>query len=418
MTVRVTRLDNGLTVATDPMQSVETCSLGVWVGVGTRHETAELNGIAHLLEHMAFKGTERRSARDIAEQVEAVGGHLNAYTSRESTAFYAKVLAEDTALALDVISDILQFSTFEDEELTRERAVVLQEIGQSLDTPDDIIFDHFQEVAYPSQAIGRPVLGRAEIVSALGRDNLRGYMGMHYSPNRMILAAAGRVDHDILLEMVVKAFTALPENRPPKVEAASYQGGEVREKKDLEQVHVVLGFDALGYRDPEYYTALMLSTLFGGGMSSRLFQEVREKRGLVYSIYSFLSSYNDGGIFGIYAGTGEREIEELIAVVCDEFGKLAEAVSEEEIARARAQIKASTLMARESNGARAEQAAQQILAYGQPLTVEEILSKIERVDAAAIKRLAARFGKSRPTLAAIGPIDRLESYDRLVARLG
>ena len=417
MTVRLTRLESGLTVASDTMASVETVSIGAWIGVGTRHEPAQVNGVAHLLEHMAFKGTERRSARDIAEQIEAVGGHVNAYTSRETTAFYAKVLADDLALAADVIADILQHSVFDETELTRERAVVLQEIGQSIDTPDDIIFDHFQETAYPDQALGRPVLGRAEIVSSLDRDSLRAYMRRHYSPERMVIAAAGQVDHERLTDLVAGAFNGLPDDATPVVEPAAYRGGDFREARELEQVHLLLGLDGVGYRDDDYYAALVLSTLLGGGMSSRLFQEVRENRGLVYSIYSFVSAYMDGGLFGIYAGTGAKEVEELIPVVCDELVKLSHDITEEEATRARSQLKASTLMSRESSGSRAEQLAQQLLAYGRPLPVAEIVDKIEAVDMAALQRLATQLAASRPTLAALGPISRVEDLDRVAARL-
>ena len=417
MTVRLTRLESGLTVASDTMTSVETVSVGAWIGVGTRHEPAQVNGVAHLLEHMAFKGTERRSARDIAEQIEAVGGHVNAYTSRETTAFYAKVLADDLALAADVIADILQHSVFDETELTRERAVVLQEIGQSIDTPDDIIFDHFQETAYPDQALGRPVLGRAEIVSSLDRDSLRAYMRRHYSPERMVIAAAGQVDHERLTDLVTGAFNGLPDDATPEVEPAAYRGGDFREARELEQVHLLLGLDGVGYRDDDYYAALVLSTLLGGGMSSRLFQEVRENRGLVYSIYSFVSAYMDGGLFGIYAGTGAKEVEELIPVVCDELVKLSHDITEEEATRARSQLKASILMSRESSGSRAEQLAQQLLAYGRPLPVAEIVDKIEAVDMAALQRLATQLAASRPTLAALGPISRVEDLDRVAARL-
>ena len=418
MSAQVTRLENGLTVASDSMTSVETVSIGAWVGVGTRHEPAGDNGVAHLLEHMAFKGTERRSALDIAEAIEAVGGHMNAYTSRENTAFYAKVLADDAPLALDVISDILQHSTFDREELSRERAVVLQEIGQALDTPDDIIFDHFQETAYPAQAIGRPVLGLADVVARLGQDSLRGYMGRHYSPGRMVVSAAGKIDHERLVALAVEAFTALPgKGGDPESDPADYRGGDFREDRDLEQVHLLLGFEAIGFRDPDHYAGLLLSTLLGGGMSSRLFQEVREKRGLVYSIYSFLSSYSDGGLLGIYAGTGEDEVAELIPVVCDEMVKLRDGVEAAELKRAQTQLKASILMGRESSGARAEQLAQQMLAFGRPVPAEEIVGKIEAVTLDDLSRLARRLVASPPTLAALGPVSGVEDLDRLKSRL-
>jgi predicted Zn-dependent peptidase len=414
--VQVTRLANGLTVATDSMPHVETVSLGVWANVGARNETAEINGVAHLLEHMAFKGTARRSARQIAEEIEAVGGHLNAYTSREQTAFYAKVLADDTALAVDIVADILQHSVFDPEELARERAVVLQEIGQAEDTPDDIVFDHFQEAAFPNQPMGWPILGRAEIVQGLSRQEIGGYMKRHYAPERLILAAAGRVDHDRLVDLA-GAFDSLPQAETIATTPSRYVGSEHREDRDLEQVHVVLGFDGIAYGDPDYYAASVYSTLFGGGMSSRLFQEVREKRGLVYSIYSFASSYTDGGVFGIYAGTGESEVEELIPVVCDELAKVADTLNEGEIARARAQLKAGILMARESTGSRCEQLAQQLLIYGRPIPAAETVAKIDAVGAAEVARVARRLLLSAPTLAAIGPLGRLEPLGRIADRL-
>jgi predicted Zn-dependent peptidase len=418
MTVQVEKLSGGLTVATDRVESAETVSLGAWVGVGTRHEPAEANGIAHLLEHMAFKGTERRSARDIAEEIEAVGGHLNAYTGRENTAFYAKVLAQDTPLALDVIADILQNPTFDPEELNRERAVVLQEIGQTNDTPDDIIFDHFQETAYPDQALGRPVLGRAEVISSLARDSLRGYMARHYGPPGMVFAAAGKVDHEAFADLARRAFDSLTTEGNSEAEPARYTGGEYRETRDLEQVHLLLGFGALGYLDPDYYALMVLSTLFGGGMSSRLFQEIREKRGLVYSVSSFVSAYRDGGLFGIYAGTGESEVTELIPVVCEEIAKLSHDIAGPEVDRAKTQLKAGILMSRESSAARCEQLAQHLLTFGRPLPVAEIVAKIEAVDTVRLQQLAGSVFRGRPTFAALGPIGRVESYDRLAARLG
>lgn len=417
MSVEVTRLPSGLTVASDAMPGTATVSLGAWVGAGTRHETPEVNGIAHLLEHMAFKGTERRSARDIAEQIEAVGGHLNAYTSRENTAFYAKVLSEDADLALDIVADILQHPTFLEDELERERAVVLQEIGQANDTPDDIVFDYFQETAYPAQAIGRPVLGESATVSCLSSAVLRDYMQSHYGPAQMVLAAAGDVDHARFVEQVSAAFGESSFTTNGATDPAAYRGGERREERDLEQVHLLLGFDAPGYLDDDYYGLSLLSMLFGGGMSSRLFQEVREKRGLVYSIYSFHSAFLDGGVFGIYAGTGEREVAELLPVVCDELTKLTGAMGDEELDRARAQVRASLLMSRESSSSRAEQLAQQMLIYGREVPVPEVLAKIDAVTIADLQRIAAKLLASPPTVTAIGPLSHLESAERIAARL-
>ena len=417
MTIQVTRLANGLTVATDSMPGVESVSLGIFVGVGTRHETQEINGVAHLLEHMAFKGTARRSARDIAEEIEAVGGHLNAWTGRETTAYYARVLAADVPLALDILADILQHSSFDPEELARERQVVLQEIGLAEDTPDDIVFDLFQETAYPDQPLGWPVLGRAATVGELGRDALTGYLSGQYGADRMVLAAAGRVDH---AQLVAQAEAKLGGLRPlgqARAVAARYLGGEHRAERELEQVHLVLGFPGVSAHDPDFYAANVLSTLVGGGMSSRLFQEVREKRGLVYSIYSFLSHFDDGGLFAIYAGTGESEAAELLPIVADELGKVTARVKPDEIQRARAQARAGILMAREPTSARAEALANQILTYGRPLTTEEILAEIDQVDELRVQQVAARLFGGTPTLTALGPIARVESYARLAERL-
>lgn len=416
-TVRVTTLANGLRVATDTMPDVQSVSLGCWVGVGTRNEAASVNGVAHLVEHMLFKGTQRRSAFRISEEIENVGGQLNAYTTREQTAYYAKVLHEDTALALDIVADMLQHSVIDEEELGRERAVVLQEIGQAADTPDDIIFDHFQATAYPAQALGRPVLGSAEIVGQLPRTALADYVAANYGGPSIVLSAAGRIEHERMVELAEAAFAGLSDRVATPGEAARYVGGDFREARDLEQMHLVLGFDGVGVHDPDFYAHSVLSTLLGGGMSSRLFQEVREKRGLVYSIYTFTGGYRDGGLFGVYAGTGEDEVTELLPVVCDELAKVGEDVTEDEVARARAQLRAGTLMALESSMSRCEQLGQQLLVYDRAVPIEEIVSKIDAVDRDTVVAVARRLRRSRPTVAAIGPIDRLEDYDRIAARL-
>ncbi len=417
MTVRVTTLNNGMRVATDRIETVESATVGVWCDVGTRDERPQVNGVAHMLEHMLFKGTRRRSAAAIAEEIEAVGGHMNAYTAREQTAYYARVLKGDVELAVDMIADIMQHSLFDAEEMDRERAVILQEIGQAHDTPDDIVFDHFQAAAYPGQGVGRAVLGRADVVRRLKRETVQGFLARHYAPGRLVLAAAGNVDHDRLVQLAGEKFDALPPPAENPRAAARYRGGDKREKRKLDQVHLVLGFEGMGFLDPDFYPLQVMSTVLGGGMSSRLFQEVREKRGLVYSIYSFAGSLRDGGLFGIYAGTGENRLGELMPVVAGEIGKLARSVGDAEVARARAQLKAGTLMALESTSHRCEQLAQQLLVYGRPIPVPEIVAKIEAVDAAAVTRVMRRVAATRPTIAAIGPIAKLESRAAFGARL-
>jgi predicted Zn-dependent peptidase len=415
--IETTVLPNGLTVVSDRMESVETVSLGVWVAAGTRHEVAAENGISHLLEHMAFKGTERRSARAIAEEIEAVGGHLNAYTGREVTAYYAKVLKEDLGLAVDIIADILQHSVMDEAELARERAVILQEIGQANDTPDDIIFDYFQETAFPGQALGRPVLGSAGVVERVPRSALLGYMRGHYGPSRMVLAASGKLDHARLVALAAEAFSALPAASPPPPERALYAGGDFRSLRQLEQVHLVIGLEGLAHADPDFHALQVFATLLGGGMSSRLFQEVREKRGLVYTIHSFASSFADCGLFGVYAGTGEAEAAEVVRIVCAELARAGAEASITEIERASAQLKAGHLMNLESPGARAEQLAQHMLIFGRPIPTSETIRDIEAVDKAAVARVARRLMASRPTVAALGPLGRLEPYDAVAARL-
>lgn len=417
MTVEVTELSNGLRVATDTMPGVETVSLGLWVGVGTRDEPAEINGIAHLLEHMAFKGTRKRSARDIAEVIEDVGGHLNAYTTREQTAYYAKILAEDAPLAVDVLSDILQNSVFDEEELKRERAVVIQEIGQAFDTPDDIIFDQFQAAAYPGQALGRPVLGEAEIVERLSRGDLTTYLGRHYGSRSMVAVASGRIEHRDFLDQIAQSFGDLTSGDAPIDRCSIYNGGQVSDDRDLEQVHIVVGFPGVASTDPDYYALSLYSTLLGGGMSSRLFQEIREKRGLVYSIYSFASSYRDGGLLGVYAGTGTTDLPTLVPVLCDQLLSVADSIDEAELRRARAQLRAGTLMAREGTSARVEMLAQQLLTHGRPIPVPELLAELDAVTPSDIRRIARRVVEHPPTVASVGPTGGYDTFEALTRRL-
>ena len=416
-TAQVTTLDNGLRIATDAMPQVESVSCGIWIDAGARHEPAEVNGVSHLLEHMMFKGTARRSAQDIADEIEAVGGHINAWTSREATAFFCKTLKGDLPLAIDILSDIVQHSAFDGAELARERDVVLQEIGQALDTPDDIIFDHFQRAAFPDQALGRPVLGEPAIVGAFPRDRLDRYHKANYTAPRAVVAAAGNLEHDVFAAMVEERVAALAGGANPAAEAARYGGGDYREERDLEQLHLLLGFRGAAQMDDDYFAAMLHSTILGGGMSSRLFQEVREKRGLVYSVSSHNTAYADTGLYGIYAGTGPDQAAELVPVVFDQLADLAGKVGPEELARAKAQARAGLLMSRESTGARCEQLAHHMLVYGRPLAPAEILRKIDAVDEAAVSAFGGKLLAGPLTCAALGPAAALESYDAMAVRL-
>jgi predicted Zn-dependent peptidase len=416
-TIRVQTLASGLTVVTEEMSRVETVSFGAYVAAGTRHERAEENGVSHFLEHMAFKGTESRTAAEIAEEVEAVGGHINAYTAREQTAYYVKLLKEDIALGADIIGDILTHSSFEPEELERERGVILQEIGQANDTPDDIIFDHFQEAAFPDQPMGRPTLGTEGVIRTMPRHALTNYMRAHYGTRNVVVAAAGNLKHDEVVRLTERHFADLPTTVVGDPSLAEYRGGEFREARDLDQVHIVLGFPSVSYTHPDFYASMMLSTLLGGGMSSRLFQEVREKRGLVYSIYAFTAPSTDSGLFGIYAGTGESEAEELMPVTLEELRRVQHDVTEVELHRARAQAKAGILMSLESTGSRCEQLARQIQIFGRIVPVKEMVAKIEAVRTEDVCRAAAHLFRAKPTLAVLGPAGKVPGLTTIAEKL-
>jgi len=399
----ITTLANGLRVVTSSIPHVETVTCGLWVEVGARHEPAAINGISHVLEHMAFKGTTRRTALEIAEEIEAVGGYLNAYTSREATAYHARILKENVPLAIDILADILQNSTFDATEFEREQSVIVQEIGQTFDTPDDIIFDYFQNTCYPEQPMGRAILGTSEIVRSLTPDQVKTYMKDHYGAHQMVFAAAGKLDHQEMVDMVSEKFASLPLDCPKERAPAVYKGGTFHQERDLEQTHVVLGIEGLPFGHPDYYAASVLSTILGGGMSSRLFQEVREKRGLVYSIYTFASSYRDTGIFGIYAGTSPKQVGELLPVVYEELERFPTTIEMSEMSRAKAQLKAGIMMSLESTTSRCEQLANHMMIYGRPIPPHEILEKVDAVTMDQVVALAKRFFASPQTLATLGP---------------
>ena len=410
MSVEVTRLPSGLSVVTDRMPHLESATLGVWVGTGSRNERPDEHGISHLLEHMAFKGTKRRNARQIAEAIEAVGGDLNAATSIESTAYYARVLKSDVPLALDVLADILSDSTFEPQELQREQNVIVQEIGAVEDTPDDLVFERMHETAFPGQPVGRSILGTPETVRSIDAARLRAYLARNYRGPNMLVAAAGAIKHKTIVAEAEKHFADFNGPPAPAPEPARFDGGTRVEKRDLEQVHIALALQGVSTRDEQLYNLQVFTSVLGGGMSSRLFQEVREKRGLCYSISAFHMPYSDTGLFGLYAGTDERDAPELMSVVINQIGLATENLSEAEVARAKAQMKAGLLMALESSEARLGQLARQMLAYGRPIPLDEIVAKVDAVTVESA-RAAGRMliGRGRPAIAALGPGHSLES---------
>ena len=419
MTPEISILSNGLTIVSDPMPGLESAAIGVWVNTGARNEMAAQMGVSHMLEHMAFKGTATRSARALSEEIEAVGGVLNAYTSREQTAFHARLLRPDVALALDLLGDILINPAFAEEEIARERQVVLQEIGQARDTPDDIILDHLQAAIYPDQPMGWSILGEDATVAAFHRDMLKAYMASNYRAGGMTLIASGAVAHDEIVALAEKIFAGLKPGAPSAPQPALYGGGDARFAEELEQAHIAFAFPGLSNADADYYVGQLYTAALGGGMSSRLFQEAREKRGLCYSIYAFTSGFQDSGFLSVYAGTGEDQAGEIAAVVAGEMEAIAVNLSEAELSRARAQLKASLLMGLERPAGRADQIAGQLFALGRIQPPAEIIAQLDAVDLDAVKAYAARVMQTgRPAIAAIGPISRLESHDRFGRRFG
>lgn len=418
MDVRTTTLSNGMTVVTDRMPHLKTAALGVWVRTGSREETLEQNGITHLLEHMAFKGTNSRTALEIAEQIEAVGGELNAATSIEHTNYYARVLQEDVPLAVDLLADILQNSTFDAGELEREKHVIVQEIGAAIDSPEDRAFDLFQATAWPDQPLGRPILGSAEGVRGFTIDALQSYLDARYRGPDMVLSAAGAVDHDQLVALAEEKFTKINSEAAAENENAHYKGGQDSFVRDLMEAQILIGFEGKPYKSADYYAIQILASVLGGGMSSRLFQEVREKRGLCYAIYSFHWAFSDTGAFAIHAATSEEDVPALMDVVIEELKDASASISEREVERSRAQIRAGLMMALESPAARAGQIARQILVHGRVMDMDEISEKIEKVTAADVRRVALEtFTKTTPTLTTVGPVKGVMSVDELTAKL-
>ncbi|MFN3719562.1 MAG: M16 family metallopeptidase [Rhizobium rhizophilum] len=414
MNVECTRLPSGLTVVTENMPHLESVALGTWIKSGSRNETEAEHGIAHLLEHMAFKGTNKRSARQIAEEIENVGGEVNAATSTETTSYYARVLKDNVPLAVDILADILTDSVFDEEELEREKHVILQEIGAADDTPDDVVFDRFSEQAYRGQTIGRSILGTPETVKSFSSDQIRAYLSRNYTTDRMFVVAAGRVDHDAFVKQVEQRFASLPTkpSAAPVMDVAHYTGGESREARDLMDTQVLLGFEGKAYHMRDFYCSQILANILGGGMSSRLFQEVREIRGLCYSVYAFHWGFSDTGIFGIHAATGGENLPELVPVIIDELRKVSDHIDQQEIERSRAQIRAQLLMGQESPAARAGQIARQMMLYGRTIPNQEMMERLAGITTERLTDLAGRlFFDTTPTLSAIGPVDHLVPLD-------
>ncbi|MGD1935408.1 MAG: M16 family metallopeptidase [Candidatus Phaeomarinobacter sp.] len=413
MTVTVSRLENGLTIVTDTMPHIKTAAVALTVNAGARHETQDQHGIAHMLEHMAFKGTATRSAAEIVGAIERVGGSLNAATSHENTVYAARTLAEDVPLAITLIADILENSRLEADELAREQGVVLSEIGEAEDTPDDLVFEMMSEAAFPNQPLGRPILGTRDSVRAMTPNSIREYLAAHYRPGAMILSASGAVDHAAIVAQAGQVFRATGSQPASDFDKAAYAGGVAARARDLDQTHLVLGFESAATGSDGFFAADIAATVLGGGMSSRLFQEAREKRGLCYSIYAFNWGFADTGLFGIYAGAAPDDIDELSRVISGEIAGLMENASDEEISAARAQSKAGLLMSLENCASRAEQIARHLVVFGEVLSADALVARLDAVTPQDVRQIMGSL--ATPTASIVGPNASLASAQAFAA---
>ncbi|MFT4079850.1 M16 family metallopeptidase [Rhodomicrobium lacus] len=398
MTVETSQLANGMRIVTDRMPGLETATVGVFVTAGARSETDNEHGVAHFLEHMAFKGTPTRSPIEIAEEIEGAGGALNAVTSSEATNYYARVLKSDVELGLNLIGDLLLNPSFSDEEMDREREVILQEIAATQDSPDDIVFDLALDEAYPNQTLGRSILGTERTISRHSAADLRRFRNENYSASRMILSAAGAVDHDAIHKLAESLFTGLPEEAPRPIKRAKFEGGHATVDKRFEQCHVIFAFEGFPNGHDDSFAGRIFAGIAGGGMASRLFQEVREKRGLCYDIHAFDWGYADSGIIGLHAATSAQQLKELSALSLGIFSDLAEnGPTDRELARAKAQIKAGLFMSLESCESRAGQIAWDLMVFGRPISNEELIEKVDGVTREHVQAVGLGF-RARPEI--------------------
>jgi predicted Zn-dependent peptidase len=418
--VELTTLPNGLRVITHQMPHLQSATLGVWVASGSRHESKALHGISHLLEHMAFKSTMSRTTRQMAEEIEAVGGEINASTGAETTAYYARVLAPDTGLALELLADMLLNPRFDPEELARETGVIVQEIAGARDQPDDIVFEQAEDAAFAKQALGRPILGTKQSVTRITPDDLREHVRRNYSAARMVISAAGAVTHDAIVRHAKTLFGGSFEGESQSSEPAKFVGGVRLADKAFEQHHVLLAFEGPSYLDPQFYDAQVLTGILGGGTSSRLFQKVREEHGLCYGIDAFGWSYADSGVVGVHAATSSSQVRELMTMVAGEIRDLADkGPNAAELQRTKAQIRAGILMSLESSAARAEQMARHVLVHGAPVGSSDLIGRIDKVSADDIRGLARKvFGAKSFVWSEVGPGAKGKYASDTIALLG
>ena len=411
MNAKYKKLDTGLTVITDKMD-IESTSIGVWVGAGSSKENLDQCGIAHMLEHMAFKGTTNRNAERIAREIEDVGGDINAYTSKEVTAYYLKVLHENAELGIDILSDIIKNSSLPKEEIERERGVIISEIGQSFDAPDDRVFENFTATAFKGQSIGRPILGTKETVGNFNQSDLQSFFSTHYAPENMVVVASGNIKPEWFYENVEEHFSDIKHKYQPSKVKAEWKSGFYGEDRELEQTQLVFGIEGLNNIDVDRYSLRALAIILGGGMSSRLFQEIRERRGLCYSIFAFTQMQVSSGVFGFYAGTSPEDGNNLLDASLTELKKIKNSISESEMLRAKAQMRSGFIMGQESNSSRAEYLAKNMINFRKLIMAKEVLEEIENISISSIQNVIERiFSSAKPVLSIIGP--NASSYENI-----
>ena len=402
-------LPNGLTLLTEAMPHVRSVAIGVWLKQGSRHESDALSGISHFIEHMVFKGTRNRDAERIAAEVDSIGGHMDAFTAKEYAAFHLKVLDQHLPLAVEILGDIVLNPLFDPIEMAKEKKVIFEEINMVEDTPDDLVMERFTQAFWRNHPLGRPILGTKRSVAALKRDQLAEFFGRVYRPANLVVAAAGHLEHQASSELVGRHFGALAPGRalknggPPRPAAAIV----TRSKKELEQVHLCLGTRACSQAHQDRYATYIMNTVLGGSMSSRLFQNVREKRGLVYSISSGVASYSDAGVLTVYAGTGLDSLDEVVRLTVEEFRRMRdEQVPYEELRRAKDHLKGSLMLSLENTSSRMNHMARQEIYFGRQFTLDEILERIESVSADDVQRIAAHIFKGELAVSVLGNLGK------------
>jgi len=404
---RKTHLENGITIVMEQLRAVRSVSLGIWVKVGSRHEEPQKSGISHFIEHMFFKGTHKRTAKDIAIDIDSIGGDLNAFTSKENTTFYTKVLDEYIDRAVEILSDIFLHSVLPEEEIEKEKGVIKEEIKMVEDTPDEYVHDLFSKTVWGDTGLGRPILGSRDTIKTFTRDDILSHIKKYYGTKDTVISCAGNFDYDTMIGLLNKHLGHLRRGSEPQEKSPSIFKPEIGlYQKDCSEAHICIGAKGIPQASPQRYAISILNAILGAGVSSRLFQEIRERRGLVYSIQSFVVGYLDTGIMGVYAGTSKKRISEVIELIVKEIEGLSETITSQELDRAKKQLKGNMILGLESTSGRMQNIARQEIYYGRYYSPEEIMKEIDSVSLSDVKTLARDILSDGLALTVLGPITK------------